>query len=116
LRYHQGQWTWVQSRCFGKWQEEWTDEYAFSNRGDEWNVPAGIGAREGDLYFNFLLSCISTSALTCSVMPTTVAIVEDSAAVSASLERVLAESGECKCLCCCPNAEEALRLIPRKKP
>jgi DNA-binding NarL/FixJ family response regulator len=49
-------------------------------------------------------------------MSTTIAIVEDSAPVSASLEKVIADSGEYNCLCVCANAEQALRLIPQTEP
>jgi DNA-binding NarL/FixJ family response regulator len=49
-------------------------------------------------------------------MSTTIAIVEDNTAVSSSLKKVLAESGEYDCVCVCPNAEEALRLIPKQEP
>jgi DNA-binding NarL/FixJ family response regulator len=49
-------------------------------------------------------------------MPTTVAIVEDSAAVCASLQKVIADSGDYTCLCTCPNGEQALRQIPEHEP
>lgn len=49
-------------------------------------------------------------------MPTTVAIVEDNAAVADSLKKVLAESGEYDCVCTCANAETALRQIPKHAP
>jgi DNA-binding NarL/FixJ family response regulator len=49
-------------------------------------------------------------------MPTTVAIVEDNAAVTDSLKKVLAESGEYQCVCACANAETALRQIPKHAP
>lgn len=54
--------------------------------------------------------------LTPAATMTTIAIVEDSALVSASLEKVIAESGECTCLCVCANGEQALRRIPETKP
>jgi DNA-binding NarL/FixJ family response regulator len=47
---------------------------------------------------------------------TTVAIVEDSAVVSASLEKVIADSAKYTCLCVCANGEQALRQIPEKQP
>lgn len=47
---------------------------------------------------------------------TTVSIVEDSAAVSASLERVLAGAPDCKCLSTSRDAEHALRVVPRHNP
>jgi DNA-binding NarL/FixJ family response regulator len=47
---------------------------------------------------------------------TTVAIVEDNAAVSNSLKKVLADSGEYECVCICPNAEDALKLVPKNEP
>lgn len=49
-------------------------------------------------------------------MPTTVAIVEDNAAVSSSLKRVLANSGKYECVCVCANAEDALKLVPKHAP
>jgi DNA-binding NarL/FixJ family response regulator len=49
-------------------------------------------------------------------MPTTVAIVEDNAAVSSSLKRVLANSGKYECVCVCTNAEDALKLVPKYAP
>jgi len=49
-------------------------------------------------------------------MPTTVAIVEDNAAVSSSLKRVLANSGKYECVCACANAEDALKLVPKHAP
>lgn len=47
---------------------------------------------------------------------TTVAIVEDNAAVSNSLKKVLAESSECECVCICANAEDALKVVPKHEP
>jgi len=49
-------------------------------------------------------------------MQTTVAIVEDNAAVSASLERIIADAGGCRCVGTSPNAGDALRSIPQYKP
>jgi len=49
-------------------------------------------------------------------MPTTVAIVEDNAAVCSSLKRVLANSGKYECVCVCANAEDALKLVPKHAP
>jgi DNA-binding NarL/FixJ family response regulator len=46
----------------------------------------------------------------------TIAIVEDSAAVSTSLQKVIADSGECQCLCTCANGEQAMRMIPQFEP
>jgi DNA-binding NarL/FixJ family response regulator len=46
----------------------------------------------------------------------TVAIVEDNASVSASLEQVLADSGEYECVCTCRNGAHALRAIPKHRP
>jgi DNA-binding NarL/FixJ family response regulator len=57
-----------------------------------------------------------TSAGTNSTSTTTVAIVEDSTAVSTSLEKVLAETGQYICICTCANGEQALRMIPQKEP
>src|SRR3954470_17960958 len=49
-------------------------------------------------------------------MPITVAIVEDNAAVCASLERAIVDLGGYQCVCTCPSSAEALRLIPQHKP
>ncbi len=49
-------------------------------------------------------------------MPITVAIVEDNAGVCASLERIIADSGSCKCIDTSRNAARALRSIPKHKP
>ena len=49
-------------------------------------------------------------------MPITVAIVEDNAAVGASLERVVADCPDYRCVCLCPNGEQALRTIPQYEP
>ena len=48
--------------------------------------------------------------------PITVAIVEDNTAVCTSLERAIVDLGGYQCVCACPNATEALRLIPQYKP
>jgi DNA-binding NarL/FixJ family response regulator len=48
--------------------------------------------------------------------PQTVAIVEDNASVSASLEQVLVDSGEYTCICTCRNGAHALRAIPKHRP
>jgi len=53
---------------------------------------------------------------TAATTTTTVAIVEDSAVVSASLEKVIADSAQYTCLCVCANGEQALRQIPEKQP
>lgn len=47
---------------------------------------------------------------------TTVAIVEDNSAVSNSLKKVLADSGEYNCVCVCANAEDALKIVPKHEP
>src|SRR4051812_14817207 len=57
-----------------------------------------------------------TPVSTTATSITTVAIVEDSLAVSASLEKVLAETGQHTCVCTCANGEQALRVIPEKEP
>src|SRR5579859_2399549 len=49
-------------------------------------------------------------------MQTTIAIVEDNAAVCASLERIIADSGSCKCVGTSHNAEDALHSIPKHNP
>ena len=49
-------------------------------------------------------------------MPTTIAIVEDNAAVCASLERIIADSGTCQCVNTNRRAEDALQSIPKEKP
>jgi DNA-binding NarL/FixJ family response regulator len=49
-------------------------------------------------------------------MPTTIAIVEDSGPVSASLQKVIADAGDYTCVCTCANGEQALRLIPEHEP
>lgn len=47
---------------------------------------------------------------------TTVAIVDDNADVCASLERVIAETENCRCVCSSRNAENALQAIPKLRP
>ena len=49
-------------------------------------------------------------------MPISVAIVEDNAAVSDSLKRVIEEAPEYHCVAVCPNAEAALKQIPKLEP
>jgi DNA-binding NarL/FixJ family response regulator len=49
-------------------------------------------------------------------MKINVAIVEDNAAICASLERVLAASDEVRCIGTSRNAEHALRTVPRLAP
>lgn len=46
----------------------------------------------------------------------TIAIVEDNAAVSTSLEQAIAETAGYTCVCSCRDGEHALRTIPRHKP
>jgi DNA-binding NarL/FixJ family response regulator len=46
----------------------------------------------------------------------TVAIVEDNAAVCASLERMLNASDRCRCVSTSRNGEQALRTIPGQQP
>lgn len=48
--------------------------------------------------------------------PITVAIVEDNAAVCASLEGVIAQSENCRCVCSSRNGAHALRTIPKFRP
>src|SRR6266540_1193420 len=57
-----------------------------------------------------------TTAAATTTSLSTVAIVEDSAVVSASLEKVIADSAQYTCLCVCANGEQALRQIPEKRP
>lgn len=47
---------------------------------------------------------------------TTIAIVEDNAAVRAELERVIHGTPDYECLCACAKGAEALELIPRRQP
>lgn len=49
-------------------------------------------------------------------MPLTVALVEDNAAVAASLAAVIAETPEFACVGVSPDAAHALRTIPARKP
>jgi DNA-binding NarL/FixJ family response regulator len=46
----------------------------------------------------------------------TVAIVEDNAAVCASLEKMINASDRCRCVCTSRNAEQALQAIPPHRP
>jgi DNA-binding NarL/FixJ family response regulator len=48
--------------------------------------------------------------------PITVAIVEDNAAVCASLEKVINASDRCRCVSTSRNAEQALMAIPQHRP
>ena len=45
-----------------------------------------------------------------------IAIVEDNATVRSSLEQVISETPGFECVCTCPDAEHALRKIPKAKP
>jgi DNA-binding NarL/FixJ family response regulator len=47
---------------------------------------------------------------------TKIAIVEDSQTTREGLERMVNLSPEYKCVCACPTAEDALRLLPPLKP
>lgn len=49
-------------------------------------------------------------------MKTTVAIVEDNSAISASLERVIGSSDDMRCVAVSANAEHALRTVPQHQP
>src|SRR5436190_5763665 len=49
-------------------------------------------------------------------MPITVAIVEDNSLIRSTLTRVIAESGDCECVCTSGTAERALKTIPKHKP
>jgi DNA-binding NarL/FixJ family response regulator len=49
-------------------------------------------------------------------MPITVAIVEDNAAVAASLDHAITATGNCRCVCSSRDGEHALRSIPRHRP
>src|SRR5437588_6099836 len=49
-------------------------------------------------------------------MPIRISIVEDNAAVSASLEQVIADSGDCVCVSSSRNGADALTAIPTHKP
>lgn len=48
--------------------------------------------------------------------PITVAIVEDNAAVCASLERMINASDRCRCISTSRNGAQALRAIPKLRP
>ena len=48
--------------------------------------------------------------------PVTVAIVEDNAAICASLEQMLNASGRCRCVSASRNGEHALRAILKHRP
>lgn len=48
--------------------------------------------------------------------PITVAIVEDNAAVCASLEKMINASGRCRCVGTSRNGAQALRSIPKQRP
>jgi DNA-binding NarL/FixJ family response regulator len=50
------------------------------------------------------------------VTPITLSIVEDNAAVSASLERVLAQTPDCRCVSISRNGDHALRTVSRHLP
>jgi DNA-binding NarL/FixJ family response regulator len=45
-----------------------------------------------------------------------VAIVEDHKTTREALERIINLSTDCRCVCACPTAEEALRAIPEHQP
>lgn len=47
---------------------------------------------------------------------TKVAIVEDSRSTRESLEAVINLSPDCRCICACASAEEALRELPQHQP
>ena len=49
-------------------------------------------------------------------MPITIAIVEDNAAVAASLENAITASGNCRCVCSSRDGEHALRTLPVHRP
>src|SRR5436305_2001588 len=49
-------------------------------------------------------------------MKTNVSIVEDNSAICASLERVIAASGDMRCVSASRNAEHALSIIPQERP
>jgi DNA-binding NarL/FixJ family response regulator len=48
--------------------------------------------------------------------PISVAIVEDNASVRASLQRVLAASGCCRCVCTSGTVDHAVRTVPKHAP
>jgi DNA-binding NarL/FixJ family response regulator len=45
-----------------------------------------------------------------------VAIVEDHRTTLEALERIISLSADCRCVCTCSTAEEALRVIPASQP
>lgn len=45
-----------------------------------------------------------------------IAIVEDNKTTRESLETIINLSSDCKCICICETAEEALTAIPKQKP
>lgn len=47
---------------------------------------------------------------------TTVAIVEDDGLLRKSLETLVGEASDCRCVCACSSAEEALQKIPKWNP
>lgn len=47
---------------------------------------------------------------------TKVAIVEDNKTTREALETIVNMSPDFRCICTCPTAEEALRVLPEKKP
>jgi DNA-binding NarL/FixJ family response regulator len=50
------------------------------------------------------------------VTPITVSIVEDNAAVCSSLERVLSQAEDCRCVSVSRNGADALEVIPKQRP
>jgi DNA-binding NarL/FixJ family response regulator len=47
---------------------------------------------------------------------TKIAIVEDNRVIRESLTEFVQSDAECRCVCTCDTAEEALKLIPKHKP
>lgn len=47
---------------------------------------------------------------------TRIAIVEDNQVIRESLKAYVHTDPEYRCVCACPNAQEALRVIPRERP
>jgi DNA-binding NarL/FixJ family response regulator len=47
---------------------------------------------------------------------TKIAIVEDNPVIRESLTEFVQSDAECRCVCTCDTAEEALKLIPKHKP
>ena len=47
---------------------------------------------------------------------TKIAIVEDNKVIRESLMEFIHADPECRCVCACSTAEEALRVIPRHEP